>query len=179
MITLVVGAYAPELDRLYGRADVIARAVGIGLVDAAIGTTRALSEVRPDRLFFVGTAGVLPGAELAIGQVVEVSAATLGVRPGEYVPEPMSVRVGEGGRVAVSSLGITRDAVEAARLGELGTIEHLECFAVLRAAQLFGVPATAILAIANGVGPDAHAEWRANRVSAERAAQDALLQKLS
>lgn len=200
MITLVVGAYAPEIDQVRapvagGRAILLARAVGIGLVDAGLGTARALAEVKPDRLLLVGTAGLLPGAAQALDGVCVVEVARLAERAAvEYLPQPMveaqSVRADPalvercrqaGLPVAscVSSLGITRDADEAARLAKLGQLEHLECFAVLRAASRAGVPATAILAVANQVGPDAHAQWKRNRLRAEAAAQAALGRVLS
>jgi purine-nucleoside phosphorylase len=184
--TLVVAAYPPELDRL--PAGVTARAVGIGLIDAAAGTERAIAEVRPQRLLLVGTAGALPQTGYAVGTVCVVMVSTLAVRPCEFTPGPMPVIVHadaalvahcrERGQLptadCVSGIGITRDTAEAERLFAQAHLEHLECFSVLRAAERAGVPATAILAIANRVGPDAHAEWLANRVAAEAAAQAAL-----
>jgi purine-nucleoside phosphorylase len=194
VVTLVVGAYAPEIEQLAGRADVVARAVGIGLVDAAIGAGRVLAEVRPDRVILVGSAGVLPGGAAQIGEVCAVARASLVERPGEYLPTEMAKvqhvmadrgllalcdQVGLHAADAASSIGVTRDFTEANRLSRYGSIEHLECYSVLRAAQQLGVPATALLAVANRVGPDAHDEWVKNRVAAERAAQDALLRLLS
>ena len=195
MTTLVVAAYAPELaelaelDRL--PADVIARAVGIGLIDSAAGTVRALAELRPARVILVGTAGALPQTGYAIGTVCTVVVSTLAVRPCEFVPEPMITLVeSDGALVArgralglptadcVSGVGITRDEDEARRLFAGAHLEHLECFSVLRVCAQAGVPAVALLAIANRVGPNAHAEWRANRVAAEAAVQAALLRLL-
>jgi purine-nucleoside phosphorylase len=194
MVTLVVGAYAPELDQLAGRSDVVVRAIGIGMVDAGIGAGRVLAEVRPDRVILVGSAGVLPGGAASIGDVCAVARATLVERPGEYLPPEMAKvqhvladpellalcdRAGLHGVDAASSIGVTHEFTEANRLSRYGSVEHLECYSVLRAAQLMGLPATAILAIANRVGPDAHTEWLKNRLVAERAAQDALVRLLS
>ncbi len=177
MSTLLVAAYAPELGAGGGRA------VGVGLVAAAAGTERALAEERPARLVLVGTAGALPGSSLPIGSVVVVARAELIVRPGEYVPAILSSvaeadsafarecadALGAPLVTAASGIGITSSDDEARRLGATAQIEHLEAFAVLSVAR-HRVPATAVLAIANGVGANAHAEWRANRERAEAAA---------
>jgi nucleoside phosphorylase len=49
----------------------------------------------------------------------------------------------------------------------------MECYAVLRVAAEAGVPATAVLAIANRVGRDGSREWLHNRKRAEAAAASA------
>lgn len=187
--TLVVAAYAPELAGLAGRDDVVARAVGIGLVAAAAGAERAIAETRPARLIAVGSAGALPGSGLGVGAVAVVARARLAVRPGEYLPGPMTAsveadaalaaacaaRLGVPQATVVCPLGITASDAEAARLAAEGAeLEHLEAFAVLAAAARAAVPATALLAVANRVGKDAAAEWRAHRVEAEAAAVAAL-----
>ena len=175
---LLVAAYAPELGALDGRA------VGVGLIAAAAGTERAIAEARPERIVLVGTCGVLPGVEHAIGSIVVVERARLIVRPGEYVPGIMPVEaaadaawaaecaraIGAPLVTAASGIGITSSDEEARRLAATAAVEHLESFAVLSVARHHLVPATAVLAIANVVGADAHAEWRANRERAEAAA---------
>ena len=177
MSTLLVAAYAPELGAVGGRA------VGVGLVAAAAVMERALAEERPARAILVGTAGALPGAPLPIGSIVVVARAELIVRPGEYVPTILSsVAEADAGFaadcarkldaplvIAASGIGITSSDEEARRLAATAQVEHLESFAVLSVAR-HRVPATAVLAIANGVGANAHAEWRANRERAEAAA---------
>jgi nucleoside phosphorylase len=175
--TLLVAAYAPELGANAGRA------VGVGLVAAAAGTERALAEARPERVLLVGTAGALPGSGLAIGSIVVVARAQLIVRPGEYVPGIMSSlaeadaawaracadQLGAPLVTVASGVGITSSDDEARRLAESAAVEHLESFAVLSVAQ-GRAAATAVLAIANVVGANAHAEWKANRARAEAAA---------
>jgi nucleoside phosphorylase len=175
--TLLVAAYAPELGALVGRA------VGVGIVAAAAGTERALAEERPARVILIGTAGALPGSGLAIGSIVVVARAALIVRPGEYVPGILSSTVeadaalaGECARTlgaplvtVASGIGITSSDEEAARLAATAQVEHLESFAVLSVAH-HRAAATAVLAIANIVGKNAHQEWRANRERAEAAA---------
>lgn len=173
----MVAAYAPELGSLGGRA------VGVGLIAAAAGMERALAEERPARAILVGTAGALPGSGLAIGSIVVAARATLIVRPGEYVPAILSSaveadaafarecadRLGAPLVTVASGIGITASDDEARRLAAAAQVEHLETFAVLSVAR-HRVAATAVLAIANSVGANAHAEWRANRERAEAAA---------
>jgi nucleoside phosphorylase len=199
MRTLVVAAYPPELDRLtslmptaMARGQVMAHAIGIGLVEAAGGVERALDELRPDRVILVGTAGALPGSRLPIGAVVVVARAELVVRTVEYVPAVMptvanadaelvgelAAALGTRAVTAVSPVGITSDDAEAARLGQRADVEQLEVFAVLRAAARAALPATALLAIANTVGAAGAAEWRQHRQAAETAVQAALARLL-
>jgi nucleoside phosphorylase len=175
--TLLLGAYAPEIAGVDGRA------VGVGLVAAAAGTERVISDTQAGRLLLVGTAGALPGAQLPIGSIVVVARAQLIVRPGEYVPAIMPAvaeadatfaracadALGAPLVTAASGVGITASDEEAARLAATAQIEHLESFAVLSVAA-GRVPATCVLAIANGVGSRAHDEWRQNRAAAEAAA---------
>ena len=200
MRTLVAAAYPPELERLaalmpvtMARGRLMARAVGIGLVEAAAGAERAIAELAPEQVILVGTAGALPGSGLAIGDVVVAEHAELVVREVEYVPGIMATRVAAHGALAkqlatllgvravtvASPIGITASDAEAARVGQRAQAEQLECFAVLAAAARAQVPATAILAIANTVGAQAQAEWREHRVAAEMAAQAALARLFS
>jgi nucleoside phosphorylase len=203
--TLVAAAYPPELDGLesivgserLASGQLVMRAIGIGLVEAAAGATRAIAELQAggiDRIVFVGTAGVLPGASLSIGSIVVARKALLCARPIERLPGIMPQEVDAERRLAdavaaavnapqvtvACTLGITSDDVEAARLAAMGAaVEHLECFAVLAAAARAAIPATAILAIANSVGARAAEEWLAHRKDAEAAAKQALAKVLS
>ncbi len=193
MTTLVMGAYAPELAGLTAGSDVEARAIGVGLVEASAGAERAIAELRPSRIILVGTAGSLPiGAALAIGEVAVVRSAHLALRAGESAPEPMPLEAHAD--VALSAqladalqarlvraacpLGITETDSEAERLAEHADIEHLEAFAVLRAAERAKIPAVAILSIANRAGDNARSEWRAHHTAAESTALQALAQAL-
>jgi futalosine hydrolase len=193
--TLIAAAYPPELAGLatllpaaMARGRVMTRAIGVGLVDAAVGAQAALGELLPERAFLVGTAGALPGSGLAIGSVVVAARARLVVRPFEYAPAIMATEAAADEALAESAatalavprvtvacpVGITASDEEAARIGREAEVEQLECFAWLRAARAAGVPAIAILAIANEVGAAAAAQWKAHRHAAEAAAQQAL-----
>ena len=63
---------------------------------------------------------------------------------------------------------ITLTAEGARALARVATVEHLELTGVLAACAAAGVPAGAVLGVANRVGPDAHSEWKREnaRVSA-------------
>lgn len=180
--TVVMAAYAPELDGLRPRSGVVTRAVGIGLVEASAGAARAIAQLRPVRVLLVGTAG---SSSLAVGSIVVASSARLMLRPGEESPEPMPLVVAAGGGLArtaadasggtllevVSTLGIT---VDNRLIDGSAQVEHLEAYGVMRAAERAHVPATAILAIANRIGAGAREEWQANRQMAESAAVQAV-----
>jgi nucleoside phosphorylase len=192
MITLLVGAYPPELAGLAGVQGALTRAIGIGLVEAAAGALQVLTELKPERVVLVGTAGAYPRAELSIGAIVVARAAQLLVRGGEYAPSAMPQRAAGDASLAdeiarsigapvvdaASPLGITSTDVEASRV-EGAAVEQLECFALFRAAEKLSVPSAAILAVSNRVGADARAEWRQHRAAAEAAAQDAVRRWLS
>jgi nucleoside phosphorylase len=191
--TLVVGAWAPELDGLDGHGLEL-RELGVGLVDASLGAAHAIAETRPDLVILVGTAGALPNVPLGPPLVVVARSAKLVVRELEYAPAPMALvadadvelssrlaaRLGVPLVDVASPVGVTSSDREAARLAEAGAeIEQLECFALFRAAARARVPAVAIFAIANRVGESAATEWKANRVRAEAAAKEALLRAIT
>jgi purine-nucleoside phosphorylase len=68
-------------------------------------------------------------------------------------------------------VAITKAPGLARKLGATGAaLENLEVFSVARAAHAAGLPFAAVLGISNVVGPNAHAEWRANHLAASRAA---------
>ncbi len=212
---LVVSAWEPEIAplrrRLWrGRAGdvrVVCRPVGVGAVDAAAGAARALADVGPAQLIFVGTAGRYPGIGAAVARALAVGAvavpgavrlvSTAAIRGDGYLPPPLvqravadqglvaALRAASGAMgktmgkpawpdVAATPLAITRTTALARKLARASgaAVENLEAFAVARAAVMASVPMAAVLGIANTVGPDAHAEWRAHHEAASRAACD-------
>jgi futalosine hydrolase len=198
---LVVAAFAPELEgfeeTLGGAATgdpaaprrVFARPVGIGLVGAACGATRALEAERPRAVVMTGTCGAYAGSGLSIGDVVVGRCVWL-VEPAVVLgqaafPDPVPVRVeahapmaaafaAAGARAVevATTLAVTTDDGLAARLATCGAVEHLEAFAVASACEAAGVPFAAVLGVANSVGSSGRAEWRAHHAVAGRAACD-------
>ena len=201
---LVVSAWEPEVAPLRrrlrrGRAGttrVECRPVGVGAVEAAAGAARALAEIQPAQVIFVGTAGRYPGAATAralpIGAVALpdelLLVSTAALRGDGYLPAPLVQRAAaapallaalwaaappSGWRgAAATPLAITRTQALGRRIARASgaAVENLEAFAVARAAARAGVPMAAALGIANSVGPEAHAEWRRHHTAASRAA---------
>ena len=200
---LILSAWEPEIAQLRAwlarpaaRAlarSVRCRPVGVGVVDAGIGAARAIADVAPDRVIFVGTAGsyVVTGGALPIGTVAlpdeAVLCSTATLRAEGYLPAPMVQRAPvaadlladlrraapEAARGNVATLlAITRTASLARRIARAtgAVAENLEAFAVARAAARTDVPAAVVLGIANRVGPRAHSEWRRHHEAASKAA---------
>jgi nucleoside phosphorylase len=194
--TLVLSAWEPEvapLRRLLGSSmrGIALSPAGVGTVDAGIGAAAAIARTKPERVIFVGTAGVYPAAarELPVGTAVLagelrlVSTATL--RGDAYHPAPLVAtaattpalrsRLARAGAPSIATvacpLAITQTTALAKRIAATGAaLENLEAFAVARAAATAGLHFAAVLGVSNVVGPRAHAEWRANHLAASRAA---------
>ncbi len=190
---LVVAAWAPELLRLRAllrlgpplNRPVFTEVVGVGLVEAAIGTATAIAVHRPTRVILVGTAGLFPGQKsgLELGDVFSVKAAALGsgsvLRGTAYWPAPMpTVITSKSQKTRLVALnvacpaGITRSQMLGRVLsqGLTADAETLETFAFARAAARAEVPWEAFLGITNQVGPNAHGQWLAHAKSAAAAA---------
>jgi purine-nucleoside phosphorylase len=179
--SLLLAAFPPELAGLDAAPPPGWRvaAVGIGAVAAAAATARLLAEHRPARVLLAGTCGAYDG-RLAVGDLLvasEAVATSLDELEGRaYRPALERTRFAAtwplplplpAHAVAVPP-AVTCTVEGARRLSALAAAEHLELAGVFAACAAAGVPAAAALAVANRVGPDANAEWRANhaRVSA-------------
>jgi futalosine hydrolase len=195
--TLIVSAFEPEIAPLRrlvrGHRKLVLQPVGIGAIDAAVGAAGAIARVRPERILFIGTAGIYARqkeARQAMGTAVvaaEVLCMSTAALKGEaYLPGPMVVQVPTsrslqtalgGGRAGeprdvACPLAITRSAALGRRISEAtgATLENLEAFAVARAAAAAAVPFAAVLGVANRAGPTGHDEWQRNHRAASRAA---------
>ena len=179
MNTLLVAAVEAELGELPGEA------LGVGALVAGVRASALLARRHPDALVLVGSAGAYPGGP-AVGEVV--AAQRLGWARGAadvgagYVPlpppdlhsdGPLLDRLGLPRADVLTTVAITTDPALVSRRAASWAVEHLETYGVAQACQQHGVPFVAILGIANRVGPDAHAEWKAHRSRAEQAARDA------
>jgi futalosine hydrolase len=202
---LVLAAWPPELTelrRLLRKSEmgigkqIVARAAGVGLVEAAIGASAAIAQVKPEAVMFVGTAGLYPGRrpDLVLAGVVAVRRLVLwadGVATGDtYLPPALPatqettvalrrIAVAAGLLVAdvACPLAITSRPAPVRRGARSSTcdVENLEAFAVARAAVTAGLPFAAILGISNIVGPSAHAAWKRNATRAAATACRAAL----
>jgi nucleoside phosphorylase/DNA-binding PadR family transcriptional regulator len=161
---LVVAATVGELAGLpAASARVVALACGIGPVEAAAATARALAELRPRAVLHVGIAGARRDANLPLrslvlgaGSVYEDAAG------GRLVPHRLAP--------AAALLAAVQAALPEAVALEIGTsarvgggaaapVEAMEGFAVLRACALAGVPAVELRAISNVVEEADRGRW--------------------
>lgn len=184
-IRLLVAAFTPELAGLDAAppAGWAVACTGVGAITAAVEMTRLLAAHAPERVLFVGTCGAYD-ARLAPGELIAASeaiATSLDERAGRaYRPAPERVRwpstwplpLPAHAVVVPPAITVTADGARA--LAEVGAAEHLELTGVLAACAAAGVPAAAALAVANRVGPGAHAEWLTNHAAVSRALVAAL-----
>lgn len=182
---LVIAAIEHELGNLNGSA------VGVGPVRAAAGAAHLFCVHRPPLAVLIGTAGaylesIVPPAVIAarrVGFADQAVAHNTG-----YVPLPpetivldttMTDRLGVPSHDVLTVSAITTDPGITATYAKHWQIEHMEAWAVAWAAQQAGVPLVILLGVANQVGPNAHAEWLANREAAEAAAREVALRLLA
>ena len=155
---LVVAATERELTGADGASTLVC---GVGPVEAAAATATSLAAHRPDALLHVGLAGArgLPAPELVIGsEAVYEDAGSGRLVPARARPDARLVEA-------------ARRALPHARLLPIGTsarvagtsaceVEAMEGFAVLRAAELAGVPAVEVRAVSNEIDEDDRGRWR-------------------
>jgi nucleoside phosphorylase len=162
--------------------DVLIGVTGVGPIDAAIGTVRAIEMYAPDAVVFLGTCGAHRESGLAIGDIVRATTIRLGsgdiargemriptLLPSELtcdgalalaVVEPLEVPVAEA-RVSCT-LGVTESDELARTLAAFdgSQVENLEAFAVAHAAR--PLPVAVILGVTNFVGAGGGRDWLAN-----------------
>ena len=154
---LVVAATERELSFVQGAETLCC---GVGPVEAAAQTARALAEWKPDRLLHIGIAGArgVPAPTLVLGKEAVYEDAR-----GPLVPAHVEAHK--------TMLAIALEALPEARLLAIGTsarvggalqchVEAMEGFAVLRAAQLAGVPAIELRAVSNDVDEPDRTKWQ-------------------
>jgi len=177
---LVVAATEAEL-RGAGAAGLVC---GIGPVESALATARALAERPPEALLHVGIAGargieppaLVLGAESVYCDVID-PAFTM-ARVERVAPDPALLAA------ACAALPEAR-VLPIATCGRVGggagyEVEAMEGFGVLRAAALAGVPAVELRAVSNAVGEPDRSAWRIDEaLDALAAAVERLLAALA
>jgi len=157
-VILVVAATERELAGADGAATL---ACGVGPVEAAAATARALASDRPVALLHVGIAGArgLEAPALVIGsEAVYEDAAGGALVPGRVRPDAELLQRAKRALPDARVLPIGTSA----RVGGTSgcSVEAMEGFAVLRAAELAGVPAVEVRAVSNDVDEPDRAKWR-------------------
>lgn len=154
---LVVAATDRELSPL---DDVRTLVCGIGPVEAAATTARALAEERPSAVLHVGIAGArgLEPLTLVLGAEAVYCDAEGTLVPARVNPDPgLLARL----RAAFPEARVERIGTSARVGGAHGVdVEAMEGFAVLRACELAGVPAVEVRVISNEIGEPDRALWR-------------------
>jgi futalosine hydrolase len=157
-VILVVAATERELAGAGGAATL---ACGIGPVEAAAATALALAVQAPSALLHVGIAGArgIPAPQLVIGsEAVYEDAGDGGLVPGRVRPDAELL---EHVRRALPDAQVLPIGTSARVGGTSGcTVEAMEGFAVLRAAELAGVPAVEVRAVSNEIDEPDRARWR-------------------
>ncbi len=185
--SLLLAAFAPELAGLDAAplAGWQVATTGVGAVAAAATTARLVAEHRPARVLLVGTCGAYDG-RLVLGDLLVAEAAiatSLDELEGRaYRPEIERTRFDATWRLPLplpvhpvaATPAITMTAEGARRLAAVAAAEHLELTGVFAACHAANVPIAAVLGVANRVGPDANAEWRANHGRVSLAVVDAI-----
>ncbi|GAB1343774.1 phosphorylase family protein [Gemmatimonas sp.] len=183
---LVVAATARELAT---PGDWIGIVCGVGPVEAAVSTARAIAEHHPRAIVHVGIAGArarcaLPPGALVVGTASHYS--DLGDLPPEWATRELAPAPELLAAIRRAVPGVTgRPIGTTARVG--GTADHdveaMEGFAVLRAAQQARLPAIEVRAISNNIEESDRSRWHfasafeaitAITPTLVRAAQDAL-----
>jgi futalosine hydrolase len=158
---LVVAATDRELALVRG-ADTFC--CGIGPVEAALQTARALAERRPDAVLHVGIAGahgiappgLVLGSEAVYCDVID---------PSSTLPRIERVEPDPGLLARVRAVLPEAHVLPIATCGKVGgatgfDVEAMEGFGVLRACALAGVPAVELRAVSNQVGEADRSTWR-------------------
>ena len=158
---LVVAATERELALLGGLDTVCC---GVGPVEAAVRTARALDERRPETVVHVGIAG---------SRTLEPPALVLGseavycdvIDPGSTLPRVERARPDEALLERARAALPEAHVLPIATCGKVGgatgfDVEAMEGFGVLRACELAGVPAVELRAISNSPDEADRTRWR-------------------
>lgn len=154
---LVVAATERELAPVAGARTVVC---GIGPVEAAAATARALAEERFDAVLHVGIAGArgLEPLALVLGTEAVYCDAAGPLVPALALPDASLLARLHG----AFPDAVLRPIGTSARVGGSHTVEveAMEGFAVLRACELAGVPAVEVRVVSNEIDEHDRARWR-------------------
>jgi futalosine hydrolase len=172
-VILVVAATELELSGL--PAGTPRLTCGVGPVEAAAATAAALERERPEAVLQLGIAGATRASGIPVATLVLGSEAVYCDLAAPFRLAPRRVPA-DAGLLAAARRALPGAAVRpigtSARVG--GTdgveVEAMEGFAVLRAAQLAGVPALEVRAVSNEIEEPDRGRWRFDEALAALAA---------
>ena len=155
---LVVAATERELELVHG---VETLCCGVGPVEAAARTARALAERDVSALLHIGIAGartidppaLVLGSEAVYCDVIDAGSTFTRVERAEPDAALLAAARAALPEAHVASISTT------GKVGGGIDVEAMEGFGVLRAAQLAGVPAVELRAISNAVSEPDRAKW--------------------
>ncbi len=154
---LVIAATERELGYVEGAAPIVC---GVGPVEAAAATARALEARRPDAVLHVGLAGArgFTAVEAVIGdEAVYSDAASSDLVPSRARPDARFLAAAQR---ALPSARVCPIATTAYVGGSTGyEVEAMEGFAVLRACELAAVPAVEVRVVVNEIDEPDRALW--------------------
>ena len=175
---LLTCAVGKELKFFTSAPHVEMLVTGIGPVEAAACVSRALAQSPYSLVINAGIAGAFEGAaEIGDGVVVSEEFVELGLETGVPITLPDGARMiervssdltlvdrlvenGFAGKRGITVSRVTATSASAHRLARLGAqVESMEGFAVLRAAEIAGVPAIEVRGISNIVTDREHSRW--------------------
>jgi nucleoside phosphorylase len=146
---------------------------GVGPVEAAAATARALAVERPAAVLHVGIAGAVgiePGSLVVGAEAVYVDLRAAIPLISECSPDPMLTAAARTALPGAQFLPISTSASVGGSRSlhpDSPTVEAMEGFGVLRACELAGVPAVEVRAIANAIGEEDRRLWRVDEAIAE------------
>jgi futalosine hydrolase len=141
---------------------------GIGPVEAAAATARALALEKPDGVLNVGVAGakgITPG-RLVIGSEAVYCDLAAGVPTMQHLlPDATLLAAVEAALPLAVALPIGTSATVDGPCGTFPAVrvEGMEGFGVLRACELAGVPGVEVRAVSNEIGEGDRARWQIAR----------------
>jgi futalosine hydrolase len=159
-VILLVAATETELAAT-GAPDTLC--CGIGPAESGIQTAMGLAELQPDAVLHVGIAGapeletlsVVIGSEAYFCDIVDPSSTMPRVERAYPTPELV-----EAARRVLPDAHLLPIATCAKVGGSGAEVEAMEGFAVLRAAELAGVPAVEVRVISNSPAEADRGKWR-------------------
>jgi hypothetical protein len=156
-VPLVVAATERELAFVRGRDTLCC---GIGPVEAAAATARALAGKRPDAVLHIGIAGArtLEPLSVVLGSEAVYSDIAAAIPVVDRVAPDASLL--ERCRIALPEASVLPIGTSAAVGRGTCDVEAMEGFGVLRACALAGVPAVELRVVANSPDESDRAKWR-------------------